>query len=41
MTHPKGWINRQIAALEKASKRWPAWMRRESGKRVKKAKEAK
>lgn len=31
MELPKGWINRQIARLEKEYLTWPDWMKREHG----------
>ena len=30
MTLSKGWINRQITRVERESKTWPDWMRRET-----------
>lgn len=30
MTLPKGWINRQVARIERDVKSWPEWMRRET-----------
>jgi hypothetical protein len=30
MTLSKGWINRQITRMERESKTWPDWMRRET-----------
>jgi hypothetical protein len=30
MTLSKGWINRQITRVERESKTWPDWMRREA-----------
>lgn len=30
MTLSKGWINRQISRVERESKTWPDWMRRET-----------
>jgi hypothetical protein len=34
MTLSKGWINRQITRVERESKTWPDWMRRETELRV-------
>ncbi len=34
MTLPKGWINRQVARMEKESQSWPDWMKREIDLRV-------
>lgn len=34
MTLSKGWINRQITRVERDSKTWPDWMRRETELRV-------
>jgi hypothetical protein len=34
MTLSKGWINRQITRVERESKTWPDWMRRETNLRA-------
>ena len=34
MTLSKGWINRQITRVERESKAWPDWMRRETDLRA-------
>ena len=38
MTPSKGWINRQISRVERESKTWPDWMRREAELRAKEQK---
>jgi hypothetical protein len=34
VTFSKGWINRQIARVQREEKDWPDWMRREVGLRA-------
>jgi len=38
MTLSKGWINRQITRVERESKTWPDWMRRETDLRARQPK---